>query len=68
MNHKQKVKLARKMMSTREKLFGVGIFDTAGWRIRKLARQAKEILRNKNASDEAIKHSRKVLGIGVKNS
>lgn len=65
MNHKQKVKLARKMMSRKDIVFGVGIFDTAQWRIRKIVRNAKEILRNKNSSAEAVEHSKKVLS-GVK--
>lgn len=55
-------------MTQKEMLFGVSIFDTAQWRIRYIMRRAKEILRNKNSSDEAIKHSMNVLGIGVKNS
>lgn len=68
MNHKQKVKLARKMMTPKERLFGVSVFNTAQWRIRYIMRRAKEILRSKNSTEEAIEHSRKVLGVGVKNS
>ena len=37
MNHKQKIKMARKMMSTKEKKKGVSIFASKSWRERTAA-------------------------------
>lgn len=61
MNHKDKVKLARKMRSPKEALFKISIFNSAQWQIRSIIRRAKEIIRNKNANPDMVKKYREIL-------
>lgn len=61
MKHKQKIKLARKLISSKEALFKVSIFNSANWRIRALMRRAKEVIKCKNADPERVEAFRKIL-------
>lgn len=61
MKHKEKVKLARRLRTPSEQVLGVGLFSSKEWMKRKIIKQAKNSLKNKNVNDVAKQKYSKLL-------
>lgn len=60
MNHKQKVKLARRMRHPDELEAGISIFQTIWWEARKAKRLEKELAKFQKANPTKTRKSHKV--------
>lgn len=59
LTHRQKQKMARKMMNKAEIKEHENIFDSRAWRLRKQSRNTKRILREKKSQDLSKKRKDK---------